>query len=360
MANTSSVRLRLDVDQGHLFFAKDLVPVAESDLAGFIKAQKGGLPEIAKLVDENAAWYMAGSLDLSDELRQGLKTFTQEYMKIVSSALASQTGTAEDEQAEMVQTWDRFTAVFGPFSDRWIDCLRGDVAASFSLPAGEPFRFTEAFGLVDAEECGTLVNELADEFAKAIGDNAELAQSITLAEGPEIGGGESLVMTVDIVKRLDEVGPAGEEDAEAIITSMYGESFSGAVVAAGDVMLAAGGPDAPGDLAGLAAALKAPGKAPSFAPLEIRPGMMFAMNIGALMSWMQNAVPEGEVEFVDVAERLSGESGRIPMAVTFSSGMATFDIAVSLETIGTVAAIVQEQEAQRAPAAEDQAESAED
>ena len=44
MANTHSFRMRLDVDDEHVRFAEDLVPKPGSALAGFIEAQKGGLP----------------------------------------------------------------------------------------------------------------------------------------------------------------------------------------------------------------------------------------------------------------------------------------------------------------------------
>ncbi len=65
---------------------------------------------------------------------------------------------------------------------------------------------------------------------------------------------------------------------------------------------------------------------------------------------------EGAADFESAAERLSGDVGRVPMAMTFGSQIATFDIAVSLETIEAIANIVQEQ---RAKAVEAQAVTAE-
>ncbi len=94
--------------------------------------------------------------------------------------------------------------------------------------------------------------------------------------------------------------------------------------------------------------LPAPGKAPSFSPLEVRPGMMFGMNLGATLTWMKTAMPEGAPDLENAAERLSSEVGKVPMGMTFGSQIATFDIAVSLETIGAIAASAKEERAKAA------------
>lgn len=357
VANASSFRVRLDVKDGYVRFAEDLVPKPDGALAGFIAAQTGGLPEIAKLADEGSAWYMAGRLSLTDEHRQGLKSFVDGYIDLVTSVLDSQAAPAENGGSDTasdaaaagpIAFWDEYMAVMTPYVGRWIDCLRGDMVVSIASSDGPSFRFTEAFGLVDSEACSSLVSEMGDHFADAVEASPELSEAFTLARGPEIGGSESLIMTFDMVKMLHEMGQPSDEQAEAMMTAMYGETMSAAMVAVGDVVLAAGGPQAADHLGELAVELSAPGQAPSFAPLEVRPGMMLGMNLGAMMSWMKDAAPEGADAFQRAAERLSGAAGRVLMSMTFASKTATFDIAVPLETIGVLADIAREQRAKAA------------
>jgi hypothetical protein len=188
---------------------------------------------------------------------------------------------------------------------------------------------------------------MSDQFADAVAASPELSDVFTVAKGPEIGGSETLVMTFDMMKMLDEMGPAPDQSATTLMKTMYGDTMSAAMVTVGDVVLAAGGPRAIEHLGKLAAGLRAPGTVPSFAPLETRPGLMFGMNLGAMMSWMKNTAPaEGAAAFESIAERLSGDAGRVLMSMTFASKMATFDIALPLETIGVLVAIAQEQRAQ--------------
>jgi hypothetical protein len=358
LANTSSIRLRLDVDDGYVRFAEDLIPKTDSALAGFIEDQKGGLPEIAKLADQESAWYMAGQVNLTDEHRQGLKSFVVSYIDLVSEMIPSQPGnvdadgadsTSDDAMAESLAFWNEYMAMLSPYADRWIDCLRGDMVASFGFPEGQPFEFIEAFGLVNDDECASLVSEMSDELVNYIGSAEELSDVFAVAEGPEIGKTKSLLMTFDMVKLLDEMGQASDEQAKAMMKAMYGESMSVAMVTSGDALLATGGGHAVEHLGELAAMLPTPGKAPSFSPLDVRPGLMMAVNLGGMFTWMKNAIPEDAAADLErAAERFSGDVGRVPMALVFDSQMATFDTALSLETLEVIAAIIEEEQAKAA------------
>jgi len=148
-----------------------------------------------------------------------------------------------------------------------------------------------------------------------------------------------------MVRMLDEMGQASDEQVRDMMKAMYGERMSGAMTTAGDVVLAAGGTRAVDRLGELVAMLPAPGKAPSFSPLDVRPGLMMGINLGPVLTSMQNAIPKGAATLESAAERLGGDVGRVPMAMTFASKIVTFEIAVSLETIETVAAIAQEERA---------------
>jgi hypothetical protein len=345
LANTRSLRFRLDVEDGYVRFANDLIPKPGSALERFIEAQKGGLPEIAKLAEQGSAWYMAGQLTFADEHREGLKSFVGGYLDLLDSIFAAQTS-GDDTSGEVtaeekaIGFWKEYMAVMSPYVDRWIDCLRGDMVASFDFPAGKPFSFTEAFGLVDSDACATLVSEMSDEFVNAVGSAEEFSDVFTITKGPEIGDSDSLLMTFDMVKMLDEMGQASDQQAKDMMTAMYGEEMSAALATAGDLVLAAGGSQAADRLGDTFARLAAPGKAPSFVPLDVGPGLMMAINIGPMLRSMHNAIPKGAAALDRAAELLSGDVGRVPMAMTFGSKIATFDIAVSLDTIKAIAAIV--------------------
>jgi hypothetical protein len=361
LVNTSSLRVRLDVEDGYVRFAEDLVPKAGSAFAGFIEAQKGGLPEIAKLTDEGSSWYMAGQISLTDEHRQGIKSFVDGYIDLLSSMFASQAGsadtsgadsTSDQAMAETMAFWKEYIAMLSPYTDRWIDCFRGDMVASFGFPEGRPFEFSEAFGLVDAEECANLISDMGDELVNSIESSEELSNVFTLEEGPEISDARSLLMSFDMMKMLDEMAPTSDEQTEAMMQAMYGERMDVAMVTSRNVILATGGEHAVDDLQELAARLPAPGKTPSFSPLDARPGLMMGINLGAMLTWVKNAIPDPEdaAALDSAAERFSGDVGRIPMALAFDSQIATFDFALSLETLEAIAAIVEEERARAAQA----------
>jgi hypothetical protein len=252
--------------------------------------------------------------------------------------------------AESMAFWNEYMAMLSPFADRWIDCLRGDMVASFGFPEGQPFEFVEAFGLVNDDSCTDLVSEMGDQLIDHIGSAEKLADVFTVAEGPEIGDATSLLMTFDMVKMLDEMGQASDERAEAMMKAMYGESMSVAMVTSGDALLATGGGHAVNHLGKLATMLPAPGKAPSFSPLDVRPGMMMAVHLGGMLTWMKSAFPEDAADIERAVERLSGDVGRVPMAFVFDSQMATFDAAMSLDTLETITEIFEEEQAKTAEA----------
>jgi len=143
LANTSSIRITLNVEGGYLRFTKSLFPKQGSSLAGYIAAQKGGLPEIAHLADPEAAIYMAGNLTLTDGMRQGVKAFAESYINIMptmfraqpeaSTAEEAEAGAGEESPPVNPAFWDEYLAVIGPFIDRWVDCLRGDMVMSFDI-----------------------------------------------------------------------------------------------------------------------------------------------------------------------------------------------------------------------------------
>jgi len=358
--NTSSLRLGFNVDDGYLRTSGSLVAKEGSSLAAFFAAQKGGLPRIVRVADPDAAMFAAGSLTLDDETRQIVKDLTARYLDAMTDlftaqpvAAAEQGGgdeTAEPDSAPST-LWSEYIDWMGRFSDRWVDCWNGDMAMSFEYPADGSFSFVEGFGLRDEEACQSLIADMSDELGPWLDDNRELAEVVSVEDGPGIAGSRSTLVTLDMVKWADALGQSQDPHVDQAITRLYGEKMTIAMASAGGSALITGGGDAAASLDHAFVKLGGPGSAPSFAPLKTGPGVWGILNLGRFIAGMNRLVPDDEVDFEVPARTLSGDAGRIPMGIRFDAGSATFHVAVSLKTIEAIAEIAEQERAEAAAAA---------
>jgi len=351
VANTSSLRMTLDVEEGFVRFTESLVPKKDSTFAAFVAAQQDGLPDLAKIVDPEAAMVMAGTITLTDDSREGLKRFIDRYMSLLDTMFtgaAKQAGATETE-AEQQQApaepgfWQEYMTAMGPLADRWIDCLRGDMAMSFDLPEGQPFSFVEAFGMNDGEACSSLLDEMMERLGSVLADSDQLSSVFSVSDGPRVSGASSMLMTIDMPKILELSGQPTDPKADELIKQLYGEKMTAAMATVGDIVLATGGNDAGDRLLGLAANVKGPERLPSFAPLKDGPGLFMVIHLGRFMTGIMSAIPDDEIEMSGAAAVLNGKAGRIPMGLLFHDHAATFEAAVPLETIEAFAAIAEEE-----------------
>jgi hypothetical protein len=359
LANTSSIRIALDVEDGFVRFTKFLIPKQGSSLAGFVAAQKGGLPEIARFADPEAAMYMAGNLVLTDETRQLTKVFVESYVNVIGALFGAQSEdpTAEqaqaggDEEGTAISTfWDEYMEVMEQFTDRWVDCMRGDVVGSFDLAEGHPVSFMEVVGINAGQECETLLTEVSEQLGKAIEESDELSAVYTMSEGPQLGDSQSMLMTIDMMKMLELMNQSNDPQAEAVMKGIYGEKLTIAMSTVGGNIFVTGGDDAVDRLREFVTEIDPPANAPSFAPLSDGPGFSMVVNLGRILTGIIGVVPEGEIDLDGPADALNGEAGRIPMGIRFDSESASFELAVSLKTIETITAIVEEERAKKANA----------
>jgi hypothetical protein len=353
IASTSSIRIDLDVKDGYVQLSEALIPKKDSPLAGFIAAQKGGLPEIARLADSSSAIYVAGNITLTPELRAGVKNLADRYTEIISTMFDAQPEAESDEEAAEGKTsfWEEYMNAMAPFTEQWIGCMRGDLAGSFDFGSGGPFSFSEAFGMSSGDECQGLLDEMRAALTKAIAENEELSSTFSITEGPKIGDSKAFLMEFDMVSMVESLGQPIDTDASKAMKTIYGEKMEAAASTSGDYLVVAGGEGAAEQLKVLVSSLKGPAKLPSFAPLRDGPGFSMAINLGRFLSGIANIIPEGGEKLAGPAEALSGETGRIPMGIRFNDGEASFELAVSLKTIESIAAIVMEEKA-KAMAAE--------
>jgi hypothetical protein len=225
------------------------------------------------------------------------------------------------------------------------------LVGSFDLPEGRPFTFIEVFGLNDGEGCQSLIGDMGDQIRALAASNQDLAQVLSVGEGPLVGDVSSLLLSMDVMEMIDASGQPMDAETEAAMKALYGERLSAAMVTVGDHAVIAGGDDAVEQMQSLVGKLDSLPKAPSFAPLGDGPGVSMLLNIGRFLEGMKGVIPEEELDLNGAAGRFSGAAGRIPMALRFAPKSATFELAMSMETIETIAAIAEEDRARAAAAA---------
>jgi hypothetical protein len=157
-------------------------------------------------------------------------------------------------------------------------------------------------------------------------------------------------MTIDMVGMLDTMGQPIDPQADEMLKAMYGEEMTATMATVDGYALVTGGEDAVDRLRGLVADLDGPGSAPSFAPLDDGPGLSMCLNLGRILTGIKGVIPEEEIDLEGPADALNGEAGRIPMGIRFDSESVSFELAVSLKTIETIAAIAEEERAKKANA----------
>lgn len=361
LANASSIRLALDFEEEDVLFHKTLVAKQDSPLARFFAAQKAGVPATAGVADPHAAFYLAGTMSFEDEHRAWLKQFADRYMEVATTIFDSMAAGGDgDDGAKTgmpdMQLWKDYMNAMAGFSDRWVDCWRGDMAVSFDLSVGKPFSFVEVFGLNPGAGCRGLLGEMSEQIEDLVEGNPDLAAVFTVADGPRVGGAASTLLELDMAAMAAASGEPMDAEAAKVIETLYGEKLVIAMATLGDNALAVGGADAGDRLRGAVSKLAGPAKAPSFAPLKKGPGMSMIINIGRFLDGLASALPEGELDLDGPVGALRGEAGRIPMGLKFGPDSATFELALPMKTIEAIAAIAEHERAEAAAAAASEAE----
>jgi len=171
LLNARRFRLSIEIDSDYMKIHKWLLPRADSTLSRLLASQKSGFPDFARRMNaESAVTVMVSAVDLSDEVRGALKEYAASYTELMGALTESM----PDEEQE------RFQALMDPWlttADRWIDCTRGDMAATYEFAADTGFRMTQIGGMTDGKKCGALMDEVATMMAEmpALSDGNPLA-----------------------------------------------------------------------------------------------------------------------------------------------------------------------------------------
>lgn len=162
--NTRSIQLSLQVSDKHLVVHNRYLPVEGSTLAALLQTQKGGMPEVARLLDGNgASMTMVANVNLTDEATAALAGFMQGYGALLQSVLSG--NTEMGPLAGLMPTlMEQSTGM--------LKCMRGDLAQVMDTTA-DGLRYALVSGLRDTQECRTLdqtVGKILSAHPEALGE----------------------------------------------------------------------------------------------------------------------------------------------------------------------------------------------
>jgi hypothetical protein len=209
--------------------------------------------------------------------------------------------------------------------------------------------FMESFGLNEPQSCQDLHTEMSEHMQEVISQSSELASVFSISKGSELGKSTSLLMTLDTMQLAKMVDPASTEEVEEAMKAIYGDKMSFAWVSFDEWFVVTGGEDPVNLLQKAYDGRSKPAKLPSFKALGEDLSVMVSLNLGRFVSGLQGFVPGGD-KLGGLAQALSGETGHIPMGLTFDDQSASFELAVPLKTIEAIAGFAAEMEAQEAAA----------
>jgi hypothetical protein len=242
-------------------------------------------------------------------------------------------------------------AAMEPTIENWMKCQRGDFAAAFSLESGAGMRITEILGAADKDACEATISQTV-QLVNGLPAPSEGERWISMTEKALTHGGVEAVRQELRLSALPQA--SDEEDAEArqAMAAMFGgdvmEAYAGIQH---DLILVAGGVDAEQRFKDLADRAKKTKKwmksaggltAESFAPLEVGPGIFFAIDFGEMFAAIAETMGDEGDEELAALTGLEGGAGRITYGARFVKESLTFEVALPFEMIRAFKSIAED------------------
>jgi hypothetical protein len=298
VANTRSIQIAFEVTDSHLIVHNHYVPVSGSTLEGFLRAQEGGMPDIARLLDDsNAAMALVGNVTMTDEMLAAFEGFMQDYVGLISTTLANNSELAE---------FGDLAAVFPAMMERYsslMKCMRGDLAQVVDMSDG--IAFSQVSGIRNTEECSD-VNQQVLEMASEIPEG--LAQLLSVSEGWTHRGVKALEYGIDPSTFLSMSDEEGADEALQVINAMFGEDGFKTYLAASDgYWITSGGAGAEKSFKTLIDRVKDKKKGSgideaAFEPFDVGAGLYMMMDFGRLVGGLGSWLPEGSADSGELAQ----------------------------------------------------------
>ncbi len=340
--NTGRIQYSLELTQDHLLLHNRWLPRSGSTFEELLQGQKGGLPDLARLIDPEAGiGAMAGQFTMTPRFQAALQSFSQDYVKVMKGFLAAMPGAEGDAPA--------FAALMKAMEhsvDKWTSCYRGDFVANIGLGGDGGFHVEEIIGVSDPEACNSIVHTMATAF-ESLPKDSEKEPFISLTPGafqyrgidvtrqqtsfavpgaPLTGGGPE-----EILNRL--FGGNGLV-AHYGITEKYmltaiGKNSADRFKALADRLLDA--PKAKAEISGLTEE--------SFAPIRTGPGFFAVLDIESMFRAIVSLAGTedvGDQAFLDLLDVAPEGTGRIVDGLRLDPDAARSTLAVRLDLLDLI------------------------
>jgi len=323
------------VTDNHLIIHNHYLPVSGSTLEGFLQAQKGGMPDIARLLDdENSSMTVVGNITWTDEATAAFEGLMDGYSSMLQSVLAN-----NEDLGEMGPLADLLPGMMDQYASLW-KCMRGDLAQVVHTSGG--LQFTQVSGIRDSEECGDLgqmILNMVSGFPEAVSEVFTISP-----DGLTHRGVTAIEYGIDIGKFVKLQGEEGAAEVAKMLNGMFGEDgFKTYMAQADGYWISSGGAGADESMRLMIERIKDKKKGDGidesvFEPFTVGAGFYFMMDFGRFFGGFSQFLPEGDdmAELAQIQEVL-GALGAMTGGIDFQRDALGLKFAMPTAGLSTIA-----------------------
>jgi hypothetical protein len=338
VANTRAVQLSVQVTDRHLVVHNHYLPVADSTLGGLLKAQKGGMPDVARLLDgKNAGMTMVANMHWTDEAIGALESFMGGY-----SVLLQQMMKGQEDAAGLAELMPGLMEQYAGMAK----CMRGDMAQVVDMSDG--LSVAHVSGLKDSDECRAMDKKMGEIMA---GLPEEIGSFMTYSPGALSHGGLQVARTsVQMDKIMVMPEQAGAEVGQAMSAMFGDDGFITYMATSDELWLGTGGAGADDAMRTMIDRVQKSKsgqgiEASAFAPFEVNAGAYFSMDFGRLFAGLKGIVPEAEASEMAEVQEIMAALGAMTAALELQPDALALKFAMSTSGLAKIAELVGEEAA---------------
>ncbi len=352
--NTRSVQLALEVTDNHVIVHNHYLPASGSTLEGFLRAQDGGMPDVARLLDDDGASFtLVGNVTWTAESMAAFEGFMEGYGALVQQSIA---GNEELEALGIGSFSEMMPAMMGQYTSM-MKCMRGDMAQVVDLSDG--LSFTQVAGLVDADECRDFNQQMIDMFT---GLPEALVDLMSVqADALTHRGVTALSYGFDVRKFVDMPNDEDFNEVMSMFDELFGkDGFKAYMAQAGQHVVVAGGVGSDAAVKQLIDRImdKKAGDgidASAFAPFDVGAGLYVMADLGRMFDGLGKVLPSelaGSGDLADVQE-LFIALGRMTGGVDLRRDALGLKFALPTSGLSTIAEMARREAVSEADVDED-------
>ncbi len=323
LSNSSRIQLSLETQADDFVVHLRLVPIPGSTLDGLQRAQKGGLPDLARFIESGGdSMTMAGQITYTTEFLDAFKVYMQRYGEVMTEITSSY-----QDQVGVDGMGEWFSAAFASM-DKWVDCYRGDFAGSYRFGGETGIEAVAVVGTDDPKACRDLISQMAD-IAVRVPTGPDASIQVEAEEDALTYRG---VKAMKSVARIDL--PEGERTPDQeMMESMFG---SGMVTYSGlskKLLVTAFGGNAESNFKQMIDRVTKPRASKKmspeiFAPLTVGPGVFATLNFKSLFGWIEAMGTQPDAPALQRVRDLPDRAGRLVYGARFDGSGLNLEIGV--------------------------------